>query len=709
MVKFSTSPKVAHSAWKPSVRPLISMCWVLLVLALSLWSHEGIGVHSFTSVGTSSFTRIAALRDTSPLPSLSTLVKKESSSPSFGPPLTTRARSRLLSCSPTNGATTTRATASSSSTASIGMTNGQARDISSSFSQEEARTLAIGKDKRKKNPSKLQSVTQNAKLFLLTASKLKKPKSLQSKETFLTSTTAGLAVALTMIPEAVAFSFVAGVNPIVGLWTTVTLGFVAASLTGRAGILSSASGACSVVVASLCRSMGPQQGPVYLAATAIVAGLFQLVGGALGIGKFIRLVPHPVMLGFVNGLAIIMTRAQLHHLQGLSLATTAGQATYGIVALTMALVKLLPRFKFYPKVIPSTLGAVTIASLLANLWKLPVTTLADVAGASTFSGGWSVLPTLALPSIPWTSLATWKLIAPVAFTVAAVGAIESLLTMQILDGIMDDGKRGSTRKEMVAQGVGNVVSGLCGGFGGCALLGLSIINVESGGGLSKWSGMSCALFLALGIVAAAPLLAAVPVSSLIGVMLLVCYGTFSWSSLRLLNKIPKLDAFVIGLVSLITVQRDLAQAVVAGTIASALGFAWKQSTNLLATATTRTGSDCSPQEKIYQLNGPLFFGSTIQFASLFDAKSDPSKVILDFTNCRVWDHSALEAIQSLSNQYEEQGKQLYLRHLSSDGLQLLSKLNKKRKASYQVESDPESDPVYGVAETEESYSNLAVA
>lgn len=707
MVKLSTNPKVVHSACKPSVRPLLEMCLVLLLLIVSIWSPECYGVHAFTSVDTSSFTRTVALRDSSPLLSLSKLVKKESPSSFVFSTATARARSRLLSSSPTNGATTT----SSSSAASSGMTNGatQVQDIPSSLGQEETRTLTVRKNTWKKNPSKLQSVTQNAKLLLLTASKLKKPKSLQSKETFLTSTAAGLAVALTMIPEAVAFSFVAGVNPIVGLWTTVTLGFVAASLTGRAGILSSASGACSVVVASLCRSMGPQQGPVYLAATAIVAGLFQLVGGALGIGKFIRLVPHPVMLGFVNGLAIIMTRAQLHHLQGLSLSSPAGQATYGILALTMSLVKLLPRFKFYPKVIPSTLGAVTIASLLTNLAKLPVTTLADVAGASTFSGGLSVLPALAWPSIPWTSLATWKLIAPVAFTVAAVGAIESLLTMQILDGIVDDGKRGSTRKEMVAQGVGNVVSGLFGGFGGCALLGLSIINVESGGGLSKWSGMSCALFLALGIVAAAPLLSAVPVSSLIGVMLLVCYGTFSWSSLRLLNKIPKLDAFVIGLVSLITVQRDLAQAVVAGTIASALGFAWKQSTNLLATSTTRASSDGSLQTKIYQLNGPLFFGSTIQFASLFDAKSDPNKVILDFTNCRVWDHSALEAIQSLSNQYEEQGKQLYLRHLSSDCQQLLSKLNKKGNASYQIESDPESDPVYGVADTEESYSNLAVA
>ena len=240
-----------------------------------------------------------------------------------------------------------------------------------------------------------------------------------------------------------------------GLWTTVLLGFTAASLGGRAGICSSASGACSVVVAALCRS----HGPAYLAATAMLAGVLQMAGGILNLGRFIRLVPHPVMLGFVNGLAIVMTKAQLAHFQGLSLATRAGASTYGIAAFTMAMVKLLPKIT---KIVPPTLGAVILATIVTRVFGLPVTSLSDVAGASTFAGGMAVLPKLGVPAIPF-SLATLKVIAPYAATMAAVGAIESLLTMQLVDSMMDDGKRGSTKREVFGQGAGNLVSGLFGG------------------------------------------------------------------------------------------------------------------------------------------------------------------------------------------------------------------------------------------------------
>jgi SulP family sulfate permease len=526
-------------------------------------------------------------------------------------------------------------------------------------------------------PSTIESVVENAKLLWR--------KTDDRADTFVASSAAGLAVALAMVPEAVAFSFVAGVNPLVGLWTTVTLGLVAAALGGRAGICSSASGACSVVVASLCA----MKGPAYLSACAMLAGLFQIAGGILGLGKFIRLVPHPVMLGFVNGLAVLMTKSQLVHFKGLSLSSKTGLATYGLTALTMALVKMLPKAT---KVLPPTLGAVAFATLLTAVFKLPVTKLTDVAGASTFVGGWNVIPAFGIPSIVL-SWETSKTILPFAITMAAVGSIESLLTMQLLDGMMDDGKRGSTRREMLGQGAGNMVSGLFGGIGGCALLGQSIINVQSGGGASRWSGMSMALFLAAGIVVAAPLLGAVPMASLVGVMLLVCQSTFSWSSLRIINKIPKLDAAVIALVSVITVQRDLAQAVVAGTIASALGFAWKQSTNLSAS------SAMVYDRKLYRLNGPLFFGSTTEFSGLFDSKADPEKIVLDFSNCRVMDHSALDAIQSLADQYGQQGKIVYLRHLSSDCARRLSKLYESRNLpSYEiVENDLANDPVYGIA------------
>lgn len=522
-------------------------------------------------------------------------------------------------------------------------------------------------------------------------------KSKEVKNKFFASSAAGLAVALAMVPEAVAFSFVAGVNPLVGLWTTVTLGFFAATFGGRAGICSSASGACSVVVASLRRTMGPE----YVSLCALMTGLFQIIGGVLGLGNFIRLVPHPVMLGFVNGLAVVMTKAQLHHFQGIALGSPRGLATIGITGVTMILVKLLPKLT---KVIPPSLGAVAIATVVSNVFQLPVETLTDIAGAETFAGGWQVLPKFGLPSVPF-NVATLSTVAPVALTMAAVGVIESLLTMQLVDGMMDDGKKGSTTAECVGQGVGNVVSGLVGGIGGCALLGLSIINVQSGGGVSRWSGISMALFLAAGIIAAAPLLGSVPLASLVGVMLLVCYSTFSWSSLRLIGKIPKLDTAVIALVSLIVVQKDLAQAVLAGTIASALGFAWKQSTNL-SVATTTTGDS-----KVYQLTGPLFFGSTNRFQSLFAPKTDPTTVVLDLGNSRVFDHSALEAIQALGEKYQAAGKTLVLKHLSEDSAKLLARhyTDAISPPSVVVESDPLSDPVYQIFAESDVYNRAAPA
>jgi len=445
-------------------------------------------------------------------------------------------------------------------------------------------------------------------------------------------------------------------------------------------------------------------GPSYLSACAILAGLLQIVfGGFAGLGKFIRLVPHPVMLGFVNGLTVVMARAQLVHFKNgagsfLTLSSVAGRAMYGLTALTMVLVRTIPKISTS---VPPTLGAVFIATLLSKVLGLSVTTLADVSGAETFRGGLSVLPKIAVPSVPF-SLQTLKIIAPFAITMAAVGAIESLLTMQLLDGMADDGKRGSTKKECIGQGLGNMASGFAGGIGGCALLGQSIINVESGGGKSRLSGMSMAVLLGLGITGLAPLLASVPVAAMVGVMLTVCQSTFSWSSLRIVNKIPKLDAAVIFLVSFITVKDDLAKAVVAGVIASALGFAWKQSTTIMATQATvssplKNTSSKAEDWKSYNLNGPLFFGSTSQFNSLFDVRNDPTDVILDFTNSRVMDHSALEAINSVADRYGEAGKQVHLRHLSDDCALLLGRLNDGTRPYEMIETDPNTDPVYDLA------------
>ena len=557
------------------------------------------------------------------------------------------------------------------------------------------------------SPSQIESIITNAKT-LNPFNRQKSGKEVQG--VILPSLAAGLAVSLAMIPEAVSFAYVAGVSPLVGLWTTVFMGFVAASFGGRAGICSSASGACSVVVAALCST----HGPAYLSACAIMAGILQVVfGGVFGLGKFIRLVPHPVMLGFVNGLTVVMLRAQITHFKDaagafLTLASPEGKAMYGLTALTVFMVKVLPKIKAL-SIIPPSLGAVTVCSLVCKAFNLSAKTLADVSGADTFRGGMSVLPSIALPQVPFT-LETLKIITPFAITMAAVGAIESLLTMQLLDGIADDGARGSTKKECLGQGLGNMASGIVGGIGGCALLGQSIINVQSGGGKSRLSGMSMALFLAIGIVAAAPLLASVPIAALVGVMLVVCQSTFSWSSLRILNKIPKLDAAVIFLVSIITVKDDLAKAVVAGVIANALGFAWKQSTSITASQKniSRPFADEDAAKlqsketkwKSYNIQGPLFFGSTSEFSNLFDVKEDPKDIIIDFTNSRVMDHSALEAINSVADRYGEAGKKVHLIHLSSDCASLLRKLNGKdnKLRPYElIELDPETDPVYGVA------------
>jgi SulP family sulfate permease len=349
--------------------------------------------------------------------------------------------------------------------------------------------------------------------------------------------------------------------------------------------------------------------------------------------------------------------------------------------------------------------AVGLVTALTSVLKLPATTLIGIAGAEAFAGGTSVLPSLGIPAIgALTSapLATLGIVAPYAATIASVGLIESLLTLQLVDGMVDDGRRGSTRAECVGQGLGNFFSGLTGGMGGCALIGQSLINVQSGG-TSRLSGVAMATFLAANLVFLAPLLGQVPIAALVGVMLLVCQSTFAWSSLRLWNKVPKVDLFCIGAVSLVTIFADLAQAVGVGTIISALAFAWKQSQQI--TATRVEGADAlrgeSPKTdgwRTYKVRGPLFFGSTQGFSNLFDPKNDPAEVVFDFMDSRVMDHSALEAINSLSAKYGELGKRVHLRHLSSDCAALLARLNGELPPYEIVESDPTADPIYEVAE-----------
>ncbi|GMH95666.1 hypothetical protein TrVE_jg13895 [Triparma verrucosa] len=495
-----------------------------------------------------------------------------------------------------------------------------------------------------------------------------------------TNMLSGAVVALAMIPEAVGFSFVAGISPIMGLWTTVVLGFMAACFGGRPGIMSGASGAVAVVVAPLVATHGVQ----YLAPCAILAGIIQCAAGYFKVGKWIRLVPHPVMLGFVNGLAIVMTKSQLSHFSGLD--NKAAKATMiGLTALTMIAMKVIP---LVTKAVPASLLTILITTLVSKVFSLPAKTLMDVAGAETFKGGFSVLPKLALPKIPFT-LKSLKVILPFAFTMATVGLIESLLTLQLVDGLVDDGKRGSTSKECRGQGIGNIFSGVIGGMGGCALIGQSLINVEAGG-TGKLAGITMSATLGLGLLAFAPLLGQIPLASLVGIMLLVCQQTFAWSSLRLFGKIPKLDALIIVLVSYITVVEDLAIAVVSGTILSALSFAWKQSTQVHSTQLVDSSGF-----RVFQLFGPIFFGSTQRFESQFDVKNIPeSEVVIDFGGSRVYDHSALETITTVADKLRENGKKVHLRRLSPDCQLLLGNMHEGGTPPFQIERDEQRDPRY---------------
>ncbi len=485
----------------------------------------------------------------------------------------------------------------------------------------------------------------------------------------------GLTVALALVPEAVAFAFVAGVHPLVGLYAAFMVGLITACLGGRPGMISGATGALAVVMVSLVA----QHGVEYLFATVVLMGIIQVVAGALHLGKFIRLVPYPVMLGFVNGLAIVIFLAQLGQFKiedttG-NLQWMTGEPLYlmlGLVALTMAIIKYLPKFT---SIIPAPLAAIVVISVAVIYLGLDTRTVGDMAN---IAGG---LPEFHIPAVPLTLETLW-IILPYAVILAAIGLIESLLTLTLVAELTETHGRAS--KECMAQGTANVVTGFFGGMGGCAMIGQSMINVNSGG-RGRLSGISAALFLLSFIMFASPLIEQIPLAALVGVMFMVVVGTFEWSSFRILHKIPRTDAFVLILVSGVTVISDLAIAVVVGVIVSALAFAWKAAKRIdVTTKTLPNGS------KVYHLHGPLFFGSIASFKELFDPKNDPDDVVIDFADSRVWDHSGLEAIDRLAERYIKAGKELHLRHLSADCTKLLE------KSGSLVEINVIEDPNYGL-------------
>ncbi len=490
----------------------------------------------------------------------------------------------------------------------------------------------------------------------------------------------GLTVALALVPEAVAFAFVAGVQPLVGLYAAFMVGLITACIGGRPGMISGATGALAVVMVALVADHGVE----YLFAAVVLMGIIQITAGALKMGKFIRMVPYPVMLGFVNGLAIVIFLAQLQHFQmpvgdDGSVEWLSGSVLavlLGLILLTMAIIHYLPRFT---KAIPSSLAAIIVVTALVMIFNMDVKTVGDLA---SISGG---LPDFHIPMVPLTWETLW-IILPYSVILAAVGLIESLLTLTLIDELTET--RGNGNRECLGQGAANVATGFFGGMGGCAMIGQSMINVNSGG-RGRMSGISAALFLLAFILFASGLIEMIPLAALIGVMFIVVIGTFEWSSFRILNKIPRSDAFILILVSGVTVATDLAMAVVIGVIVSALVFAWD--------VAKRMDSHISIDEngsKIYELSGPLFFGSIQSFRDLFDPKGDPDDVVVDFKNTRVYDHSGLEAIDALAVRYMKAGKKLHLRHLSPECRKLL------HQAEDLVEVNVIEDPKYKVADNQ---------
>lgn len=495
---------------------------------------------------------------------------------------------------------------------------------------------------------------------------------------------AGLTVALALVPEAVAFAFVAGVHPLVGLYAAFIVGLITAVIGGRPGMISGATGALAVVMVSLVA----QHGVEYLFATVVLMGIIQLVVGVMHWGKFIRLVPHPVMLGFVNGLAIVIFLAQLgqfkigdgtgggHGIGGGEWMT--GTTLYIMLALTlltMAVVQFAP--KAVTKIIPAPLLGILIVSAIVIGFNLDVRTVGDLA---SIEGG---LPLFHIPMVPFT-WETLQIIGPFALILAAIGLIESLLTLNLVSEMTNT--RGGASKECIAQGTANVVTGFFGGMGGCAMIGQSMINVKSGG-RTRWSAIAASLFLLAFILFASGLIEQIPLAALVGVMFMVVIGTFAWRSIKIMTRVPLSDALVIVLVTGVTVATDLATAVVVGVIISALVYAWNASTRMRAT----TSQDETQKDvKVYRLYGPLFFGSIASFNEIFDPENDPETVVIDFMESRVVDHSGLQAIDALAEKYLENGTTLKLRHLSDDCKILL------QRAGQLVEPDAD-DPNYEVA------------
>lgn len=495
---------------------------------------------------------------------------------------------------------------------------------------------------------------------------------LKQKVNYKDEVLSGLTVALALVPEAVAFAMIAGLSPLTGLYAAFMMGLVTSILGGRPGMISGATGAIAVVLVTLAKSHGVE----YIFATVILAGIVQIAAGALRLGKLMRLVPHPVIFGFVNGLAIIIFMSQLDQFKdegGHWLTGTPLYIILGLVLVTMLIIWGLPKLS---KAIPASLVAIIFVFGLVVGLDIDTKTVGDIA---SIQGGF---PPFHIPVIPF-DLATLQLILPYAAIVAGVGLIESLLTLNIIDEITES--RGRGNKEAIAQGTANILSGLFSGMGGCAMIGQSLINISSGA-RARLSGIVASLMLLVFIMFGSSLIEMVPIAALTGLMIMVAIGTFEWASFRTIRRMPKSDIIVMVLVTLVTaVLHNLALAVIIGVIISALVFAYDNAVRIRA----RKHTD-DKGVKHYEIYGPLFFGSVSAFNEKFDVHEDPEEVIIDFMESRVVDMSAIEALNKITDRYQKVNKKVHLKHLSADCQKLLN------NASKIIDVNMLEDPTYKV-------------
>lgn len=486
---------------------------------------------------------------------------------------------------------------------------------------------------------------------------------------------AGLTVAMTMIPESLSFAILAGFPPLVGLYAAFIAGLVTAIFGGRPGMVSGGAGATVVVVIALMKSDGIE----FVFAAVALAGIIQILVGLFKLGKFIRLVPQPVMYGFVNGLAVIIFMSQLDQFKKVVNGESTwlqGESLYimlALVALTIAIVVLFPKIT---KAVPASLVAIIVVFGVVFFFAIDTKTVQDIASVE---GGF---PPFHIPTIPWT-FETLKIIAPFSLIFAAVGLTEGLLTLNLVDEIT--GTRGKSNRECIAQGSSNILNGFFNGMGGCPMIAQTLVNL-SAGSRARLSGIIAAITILLIILFGAPIIGKLPMAALVGVMIMVAIGTFEWASFRIINKMPRHDIFIGILVAVITVVlHNLALAVLIGVIISALVFAWESAKRIRA----RTHID-EKGTKHYEIYGPLFFGSTMNFIDKFDVTNDPNQVIIDFKESRVNDMSAIDALNSITKKYNDAGKTVHLKHLSGDCIQLL------KNAEAVIDVNIYEDPTYKV-------------